>query len=209
MITPVNAAGRVADERLGWRMATTVLLVAAAATGSTRQSALPRPDEPIVSPPAAAPARLAAAWCGPELRCVQTAEALGWPAVPAEPLRDIDAGRWVGRSSAALLESEPEAFVTWLRDPAFRAPDGESFAHLVLRVGGWAADAGGAGWPPGRVALVVAPMTVRAMVLALIGWPAVDGHGIDVAPLDVFEVRGTPGRWRLRAGRSLTGGTGT
>lgn len=186
-------------------MATTVMLVAAGATASTRESALPRPDEPLVAAPPAAPVRLAAAWCGPELRCVQTAAALGWSAVPQEPLRDIDAGRWIGRTSADLLESEPEAFVTWLRDPAFRAPDGESFAHLVLRAGGWAADAGGAGWPHGRVALVVTPMVVRAMILALIGWPAVDGHGIDVAPLDVFPVRGTPGRWRLRAGRTLLG----
>ena len=184
-------------------MATTVMLVAAAATASTRESALPRADEPIVSAPSAVPVRLAAAWCGPEVRCGQTAAALGWSATPDLRLRDIDAGRWTGQTSAALLESEPESFVTWLRDPAFRAPDGESFARLVFRAGQWAEEAGGNGWPQGRVALVVAPMMVRALILALIGWPAVDGHGIDVAPLDLFQVRGTPGRWRLRAGRNL------
>lgn len=183
-------------------MATTVLLVAAAATAATRQAAFPRADEPILSPPPATPTRLVGGWCGPELRCTRTADALGWTVTPDAALADLDAGRWVGRSSAELIDTEPGAFLSWLRNPSSPAPDGESFADLVTRVARWA---DGQDWPDGRAALVLPPMTVRAAVLAFTGWPVTAGSAIDVAPLDVFSLRGTPGRWRLRAGRNLDG----
>ena len=64
-------------------------------------------------------------------------EALGPDvAVEIDPdLREIDFGRWEGRSFESVYEDDPELFRRWSRgDTSFGFPDGESMEHFVARV---------------------------------------------------------------------------
>src|SRR5271167_4224920 len=67
----------------------------------------------------------------------ETAAALGLDAEVEMALRDCDYGRWRGLASKDVAEREPDAFATWLGDPAASPHGGESLAALIERIGAW------------------------------------------------------------------------
>ena len=136
------------------------------------------------------------AFCGPCRRTRDTALGLGLDARPEPALRDLDAGRWAGRSIEELLDAEPEAVGAWMTDAHATPHGGESVAALMLRVSAWLDVRRSAG--SGRIVAVTHPAVMRAAVLHVVGAPSGSFWAVDVAPLAVIRMQCTGDRWRLR-----------
>jgi len=157
-----------------------------------RQARFPA-DEPLSRRPSAlaGPARSDGLSRGPELRCAQTAEALGWDAVVDESLADLDHGSWRGRS---LAEIDQHELLAWMTDPDAAPHGGEPVSSVLDRVASWLdrqADVG-------RHGVVTSPAVVRAAILAALGAPPAAFWRIDISPLTVTQLTGAPGRWTVR-----------
>ncbi|GGN94256.1 phosphoglycerate mutase [Streptomyces albiflavescens] len=137
----------------------------------------------------------------PSERCRGTAKALGLDAAVVRELRDLDVGRWQGRSLDEVARVAPEEMAEWLTDPAVAPHGGESVSDLVERVGSWLESWSGHGGP---ILAVAEPAVVRAGLVHALAIPAETFWRLDVAPLSVTELSGRSGRWNLRCGRPLT-----
>ncbi|WP_406194981.1 histidine phosphatase family protein [Streptomyces sp. NBC_01017] len=134
----------------------------------------------------------------PSQRCTQTAQALGWDVVTAEPaLRDIDMGSWRGRTLSEVAASDGAGLATWMVDPGAAPHLGESVAEACLRVAAWLdalpADAG-------RILAVVEQAVARAAVVHVLDAPQRSFWNVDVPPLSTVQLTGRNGRWNLRMG---------
>lgn len=147
-------------------------------------------------------------FASPSVRCHQTAEALGLVAEPLPELRTCAMGRWRGMRLDEVSAVEPQAVAAWLADPTAAPHGGESLKALHIRLGHWL-DALGADARPhsARVLAVAEPDVVRALTVHAIGAPPQVFWRIDVQPLTVTELSGRNGRWNLRSGRPLGGGS--
>jgi broad specificity phosphatase PhoE len=180
---------------------TRLLLVSHAPTAATRAVAFPR-DEPLDAhglADATARAHLLPradeVRCGPALRCVQTAAALGLAPTIDEGLRDADLGHWAGRTLDDLAAEQPDEITSWLRDAGAAPHGGESLHDLLDRTDRWLRTV------PGTVRALVAvthPMVIRALVVNAIGAAPASFWRIDIAPLTKTVLRGDSGRWTLR-----------
>ncbi|GAA2877230.1 histidine phosphatase family protein [Streptosporangium fragile] len=176
---------------------TRLLLVCHGSTPATVRAAFPG-DEPLDGRGLRGAAALAPevgtgqAACAAELRCTQTAAALGLRAEIDPLLADCDYGRWRGRTLDEVGAAEPEALAAWLGDPASAPHGGESIIALLARVSGWLA-----GHAPGRVVAVTHPAVIRAAVVHAVGAPAPAFWRVDVAPLARVALTGRGGRWQL------------
>jgi broad specificity phosphatase PhoE len=183
------------------------MLIAHAATAATKRGAFPV-DEAVDRLEAIAPVQLRAGmWLsGPELRCRQTAAALGFQPKLIAGFADLDAGRWAGADLGELMAAEPESMMAWMTDVDSAPHGGESLQDLIKRVGatldrgppdGGALDR--APWPDGLTVVVAAPLVIRAAVVHLLAAPSSLLFGVDVEPLSATHVTGHGGRWKLRA----------
>ncbi|MBT2383982.1 histidine phosphatase family protein [Streptomyces sp. ISL-11] len=136
----------------------------------------------------------------PSVRCRETCTALGLDARAVDGLRDLDVGRWRGRSLTEVGAAEPRAVAEWLADPAAAPHGGESVLALAGRVGAWLEERTAEG---GRVLAVVEPAVVRAAVVHALGLPPETFWRLDVPPLSLTELTGRAGRWNLRCGTPL------
>jgi broad specificity phosphatase PhoE len=87
---------------------------------------------------ARAGSRLAAVYCSPLLRALQTAEILaeahGVTPLVSEALIEADLGRWEGRTWEEIAETEPEDFRRFMANPGtVPYPAGESFLDVQRR----------------------------------------------------------------------------
>ena len=130
----------------------------------------------------------------PATRCRQTASALGLDATVEVRLREVDCGRWAGRSLAEVETAEPDGVLSWLTDPA--AHGGESVVELVERVGGWLDGLEATE----RIVVVTHAAVIRAAIVHAIRATPESFWRIDVAPLDQTVLNGQNGRWTLRLG---------
>lgn len=128
---------------------------------------------------------------GPELRCAQTADALGWDAVVDDNLVDLDHGSWRGRS---LAEVEQTELLTWMTDPDAAPHGGEPVSAVLKRVASWLDRQGDVG----RLGVVTSPAVVRAAILAALAAPPSAFWRVDIPPLTVTQLTGGPGRWTVR-----------
>ena len=79
-------------------------------------------------------------------------------------LREMNFGRWEGRTFAELSPDDQARLQMWVTDPtAFGAPEGETWGDMMSRVSGWAADLPTAG----RMAVFVHGGTIRAYMHAV------------------------------------------
>ncbi len=179
-----------------------LFLISHCPTSATRVAAFPEDEPPEADSLARAGAlgaglgRVERLWHGPELRCAETAAALGLrPAAEVDHgLRDMAAGAWAGRSLSQVERDAPEALLAWLTDPETPPPGGESVAAVVARVGAWLAAV-----PEARRAIAVtSPAVVRAAVLAVLGAPLASFWRIDVPPLARVALSRRDGRWSMR-----------
>ncbi|MGV9777011.1 histidine phosphatase family protein [Streptosporangium sp. NPDC003464] len=176
---------------------TRLLLVCHASTQATVRAAFPG-DESLDGRGLRQAAGLAGhfghgpAACAAELRCTQTATALGLRIDPDPLLADCDHGRWSGRTLEEVEAAEPEALAAWLTDPGAAPHGGESVAGLLGRVAGWLSHRA-----PGRTVAITHPSFIRAAVVHALGAPAPAFWRVDVAPLARVALTGRGGRWRL------------
>lgn len=178
-------------------MTSRLVFVAHAATPATARAAFSL-DEPVQPGQVVAPIPVRPGTCltGPELRCRQTAQALGWTPSVEPGLADLDAGRWKGVELGEIVATEPDAAAAWLRDVDVRPHGGESLADVVQRVGSLMDSRH---WPAGRSLLVCAPLVIRAALVHLLAAPASLLFTVDVGPLTAAVLTRHSGRWKLRA----------
>jgi broad specificity phosphatase PhoE len=184
------------------QLGTSLFLLCAAATPSSRIGGFPASDEGLDASGARhaaryrPPPKLAGhIFRSPSLAAAQTAEAMGVWATEEAALADRDAGRWSGRSIEDILAAEPTALSDWLADPTYAAADGEAMAGVQQRIGAWIDQIATQTQP---VCAITHPMTMRAALAHTLGFPAATTLNIDIAPLS--SIRLSFNRiWRLQA----------
>jgi len=183
-------------------MAARLMLVAHAATSATKRAAFPV-DEAVDALEDIGQVQLRAGmWLsGPELRCRQTAGALGRQPTVVEGFADLDAGRWAGADLPELMVAEPESVMAWMTDVTAAPHGGESLQDLITRVGGALDGTALAGrpWPDGLSVVVAAPLVIRAALVHLLVAPSSLLFAVDIEPLSATLVTGHSDRWKLRA----------
>ena len=121
-----------------------------------------------------------------------TARALGLPFAVEDALRDVDYGRWRGRSLKDIGAAEPEALTAWLSDPGMNAHGGESLAAVIERAGLWLA-----GCESGHTLAVTHASVIRGIVVQVLGASARAAMQLDIAPLTLTTLSGHADTWRL------------
>jgi len=181
-------------------MTARLILICHASTAAVRRPAFPA-DEPLDDRGKESAAILAMhlpkpdrCWTSPELRSRQTAEALGLDATVASELRDLDYGRWTGRSFDEMSAQEPEAVSRWLRDPEARPHGGDSIAAFVQRIAAWIDRQSGV---PGQAIVVTHAGIIRAAIVHAIDATLKSFWRIDISPLSITRLSGIEGRWNL------------
>jgi broad specificity phosphatase PhoE len=170
---------------------TRLVLISHASTTATRRAAFPS-DEPLDRPGAMQPVdlgRISSFRTGPELRCRQTAAALGWDCTVDPALADLDFGEWRGQTLSEVSDT------SWLTDLSAAPHGGESVHDLLARVSAWLDGLRGTGE---RVAAVTHPAVIRAAVVHVLGAPAQAFWRMDVVPLSFTRLSSTGSRWTLR-----------
>lgn len=128
----------------------------------------------------------------PELRAIETAQALGLVGESDPGLSEIGYGSWRGLETDQL---PPDDFMAWLTDPEFK-PDGvESIVELIARVSAWLFKTAAA---KQHTIAVTHPAVIRAAIVSALDAPATAFWRIDIPPLSVtrFHYRGV---WTLRS----------
>jgi broad specificity phosphatase PhoE len=181
------------------------LTLLAAAPGPALRAARFDDDQPLDargleaarSAAAALPPAAQHHFTAPSLRCRQTADALGIPALVEPALRDLDMGTWRGRALDELADQNPAGLGAWTSDPTAAPHGGESVTELCRRVGAWL-DA----LPPGtgRALTVTEPAVIRAAIVHALAAPPTAFWRIDVLPLSITRLTGRTSRWNLRLG---------
>ncbi|CAG2133863.1 histidine phosphatase family protein [Cupriavidus plantarum] len=115
-------------------------------------------------------------------------------------LRDVDYGRWAGRSLKAVADTEPDAFASWLADPDFDGHGGESLSALRARVAQWLMESD---WREGggrkvQTLAVVPANVVKACVLHVLDAPSTAFRHLDIAPASKTVLSMRQGHWRLQ-----------
>lgn len=189
-------------------MARALILICQGETTAARAGMFPA-DDPLTPPATDAAARLAARL--PEAEAViaapgraarETAAALGLDHTIEDALRDLDYGRWAGRTLRDIGAAEPDAMAAWLSDPLAAPHGGEGIASLIVRVAAWMearlADRG-------RLLAVAPPAVIRAATIHALGAPAEVFQRLDAAPLSLTTLTSDGRRWSLRTfGAPLT-----
>lgn len=137
-----------------------------------------------------------AAWTSPARRALETAAALNIDAKVEPLLRDMDLGRWAGRTFADVEASEPQEMMRWLSDSAASPHGGESVEGLLARVANWLKLAGDR---QGRSVAVTHPAVIRAAIVVAIEAKPVSFWRIDIAPLSIVELGSNGSRWTLKS----------
>jgi probable phosphoglycerate mutase len=188
--------------------ATTFLLIRHGATAHTAQGRFSgcTGDNPPLSEvgerqAALLAARLAAVGgvdavvASPVRRARRTAEvlagALGVDPHVEDDLREIDFGRWEGRTGTDVQRRWPAELAAWRASSAAAPPDGESVEQVAARVAAvrqrWAQRCPGA-----TLAFVSHLYPVRISVLDALGVPYPSVHRMALEPTAVSEIRATP-----------------
>lgn len=183
-------------------LTTSLLLLCAGATRSSRQGGFPAADEPlddrgrrdaaVLSLPAHFREMVEVS---PDLSAIETAQAMGVTSLSQPALRDISHGRWAGCSFTRISAEEPDAFAHWLADPARGSPDGESLHGCQLRIGTWLDALAGTN---ARICALSHPMPIRAAIAHALAMPLHASLRIDIAPLS-RTILSFNGRWRLQS----------
>jgi alpha-ribazole phosphatase len=112
------------------------------------------------------------------LRCRETARLLARTAYVTPALRELDFGRWEGRSADEIRRREPGLYDAWLADPSAQSPPGgETLGALSRRVRAFAGHLAGH-HPDETFVLVTHAGPIRTLVAA----DPADFWSIDVPP---------------------------
>jgi broad specificity phosphatase PhoE len=127
------------------------------------------------------------------------ATACGVPLVLEPAFRELDRGRWTGRTRAAIEAETPGALAAYVTDPErSNAPDGERESALAGRV--WAALDALTGRHAGQGVLLVAHAHVARVIMArLAGWSPAQSMDHFLPLLGVAQLELLPGGGRIVA----------
>lgn len=131
--------------------------------------------------------------CGPEIRAIQTAEALGLTPAVEPRLADLGCGVWRG---LGLDRVQPVELTQWLTEPESCPHNGESIVELIARVRGWLADVART---PGRTVAFTHPAVIRAAILTALDAPPKSFWRIDIAPASSTSLHHRGTGWTLRS----------
>jgi broad specificity phosphatase PhoE len=177
-----------------------IMLIAHASTAATAAAAFPadEPLEPRGRDAALAASRhlprVARARHAPDPASRETSSLLRLGSEPDEAVRAWDLAGWAGRPLDELAAADPAGVQAWLTDPAAAPHGGEPLTALIGRVAEWLASAE----PAGRLLAVCGPAVVRAAVVTVLGAPPVAFWRVDIAPLSLTDLRGSPQGWTVR-----------
>jgi broad specificity phosphatase PhoE len=177
-------------------------LLAHAPTRAQREFRFPTADDPIEKPTGPRLASVSARvegcrsiWCGPERRCVETADALGLVATRVDALRAWSSGEWAGQLLASVAENEPEAFEAWRTNPDAVPHGGESLSSLLRRVAAWV---DGQAAASGRALVIADASVIRGVVVHVLQASPATFWRFDIPPLSLSVVQHATNQWRLR-----------
>jgi broad specificity phosphatase PhoE len=143
-------------------------------------------------------------YASPLPRAVTTAEAVsgqsGHEVKQLEDLREMNCGRWEGVPFLKIRDEEKEIYRTWVGDPAFPCPDGESLVDVQARLERAIATILDENSDPESTVLVVSHGTaIRIAATTLLDLPIAAARGFmqDNTAINVFERRGR--RFLLRS----------
>ncbi len=115
--------------------------------------------------------------CSPLRRCRETLGLLelAAPSRTLTELREVDFGRWEGKSFAEIAASEPAQVAAWVdHESTFAFPDGEAIAAFRARMTVLARQLSR---PEGRTRLVVSHGgVIRHLICSLLGLPMAQYH---------------------------------
>jgi len=130
----------------------------------------------------------------PAIAAVETAAAMALVATAEPALRDVDHGRWAGRSILEVQAGEPDLLAAWIADPSRTTPGGEPLADVMARVGAWmdqqsrTAEA---------IIAITHPAIIRAAIAVALRCPPACMFAIDILPLSRTTMSFN-GKWRLQ-----------
>lgn len=181
-------------------MSLRLTLICHAATAATRAASFAT-DEPLellglakALAMAGKLRRVDAAWSSPALRAVQTATALGLSATVDPGLRDIDLGRWAGRTLTDIATTDPVGLAAWTADAAAQPHGGEAITDVLERVAAWLETLESR---EGRLVAVTHAAIIRAAIIVALDAKALSFWRIDVMPLCSASFQGRAGHWTL------------
>lgn len=183
-------------------MATTLLLLSAGPTRSSRVGAFALPTEGLDAPGrrAATACRLPARFrdnvlTSPWRAARETAELIGVAGTVQPALADLDPGSWGGCSFTDIAARDSDRLSQWIADARAGAPGGESMAHGVARV---APLIDALRETESASCWITHPMMIRAALSHMLGFPLIATLAIDIAPLASARLSFN-GKWRLQA----------
>jgi len=184
------------------RLATSLILLCAGGTQSSRTGGFPSPDEALDKS-----ARRDAANCRLDARfhanlfvssarsALETVDAMNLRGRREPALADVDHGSWAGRSFEAVLAEMPDDLMRWLANPVDSAPGGEPMDAVTLRIGRWL----------DRIACLDQPIcaithatVIRAALAHTLDLPLRSTLAIDIAPLSRTRLSFNRA-WRLQS----------
>ncbi|MFC6447918.1 histidine phosphatase family protein [Shinella zoogloeoides] len=181
--------------------ATRLTLLCRGATAANRLSRLSC-DEPLLARERERAERLApllpavdAVFCAPETSARETAALLGLPPTIAEPLRDMDYGRWSGLALEDIAAQNPRDLQHWLSDPAAAPHGGESFEAARTRCTTWLDGRHAAG---GHLLAITHATVLKLMLAHVLNAPLQAIWRTDVEPLGALTLTSNGQRWALR-----------
>lgn len=193
--------GRVNRHRT-LRVTTSLLLICAGATGSSRSGGFPAPDEPLddggrrAAAACAIPARFHGhVATSPARAARETAAAMGLDAREEAALADVGYGAWAGRSLADVHAADAGGLAAWLAAPEAGTPGGESLAAAAQRVSAWLDPLQTAAGP---VCAITHAGIIRAALAHALAIPFAATLAIDLAPLSRTQLSFNR-IWRLQA----------
>ncbi|MFF4038175.1 histidine phosphatase family protein [Streptomyces sp. NPDC001816] len=131
----------------------------------------------------------------PSIRCSQITDALGLVAVSEPALRDLDLGRWCGRTVDDIAATEPDGFTSWLTDPDAAPHGGESVRRLCRRTADWLSTAAP---DSGHTVAITEAAVIRAALIHALAAPARAFWHLAVPPLSAVSLTRQGGCWDIR-----------
>ncbi|MFF7982836.1 histidine phosphatase family protein [Streptomyces sp. NPDC007901] len=133
----------------------------------------------------------------PSTRCSQTADAIGLVAASEPLLRDLDVGRWRGRTVGEVAATDPDGFSAWLTDPDAAPHEGESVRQLCRRSADWLSSVTP---DTGHAVAITEAAVVRAVLIHALALPARAFWHLAVPPLSAVFLTRRGGYWDVQCG---------
>ncbi|MFF4896132.1 histidine phosphatase family protein [Streptomyces sp. NPDC001068] len=133
----------------------------------------------------------------PSMRCSETADAIGLVASSEPMLRDLNVGRWSGRTVREVAAADPAGFTAWLTDPDATPHGGESVRQLCRRSAEWL---GSVAPHTGHAVAITEAAVVRAVLIDALAVPARAFWHLAVPPLRAVFLTWRGGGWDVQFG---------